>query len=160
MLVLHSDTEPGQGHEAGRRLLRQGCRQLGLEPMPEICRNRWGKPYFPGNPLYFSITHTAHHAFCVLSKAPVGVDAEEKGRRISLRLADKILSPGERERYDRAEDKSRALLRLWVLKEAALKLEGTGLRGYPCHTDFDPEDGRIREQEGCYLAVLTEKEKE
>jgi phosphopantetheinyl transferase len=92
--------------------------------------------------------------FCALSDEPVGIDAEEKERKIDLRLAEKILSPSEKIRYEAAGDKRAALLRLWVLKEAAAKLTGEGLRGYPNHTDFSPDDPHILELDGCYVAVL------
>ena len=46
------------------------------------------------------------------------------------------------------------LLKLWVLKEASVKLTGEGLRGYPNHTDFSPDDPRVMEMDGCYVAVL------
>ncbi len=85
----------------------------------------------------------------------MGIDAEEVDRDIDLRLAEKILSPEEKERYRKAENKREALLRLWVLKEAQAKLTGEGLRGYPTHTDFSPEDVRIQVKDGCYLAVMT-----
>ena len=42
--------------------------------------------------------------------------------------------------------------------EAAGKLTGEGLNGYPNHTDFDPGDPRIQEIDGCYLAVLKEND--
>ena len=94
--------------------------------------------------------------FCVLSDKPVGLDAEEMDRKVNLRLAEKVLSESEKICYDAAENKQAALLRLWVLKEAAAKLTGEGLRGYPNQTDFDPADDRIIEMNGCYVAVMTE----
>jgi phosphopantetheinyl transferase len=69
-------------------------------------------------------------------------------------LAAKILSPQEKSRYEAAPDKPRALLAFWVLKEAEAKLTGRGLRLYPNHTNFDPADPRVRELEGCLVAVL------
>ena len=104
--------------------------------------------------LHFSVSHTKKHVFCALSDRPVGLDAEEKDREIRLRLAEKILSEPEKRRFEAAADKRDALLRLWVLKEASVKLTGAGLRGYPNHTDFDPGDPRIMELDGCYVAVL------
>ena len=71
-------------------------------------------------------------------------------------MAEKILSASEKERYDRAEDRRLTLLRFWVLKEAAAKLTGEGLRGYPDHTDFSPDDPGIRILDGCLVAVLEE----
>ena len=57
--------------------------------------------------------------------------------------------------FDAAADKRRALLTFWVLKEAAAKLTGEGLRGYPNHPAFSPADSRVTEREGCLVAVLT-----
>jgi len=76
---------------------------------------------------------------------------------VNLKLAEKVLSPAERAQFGAAEDKTRAFLTFWVLKEAAAKLAGTGLRGYPNHTDFSLEDPRVRELDGCLVAILTEE---
>ena len=146
--------EGRSGHEVGRQLLTQLYREATGEDCPAILTTPRGKPYFQDSPLHFSISHSKNHAFCVLSHRCVGIDAEEKDREINLRLADKILSPSEQARLNGAENKRDALLRLWVLKEAAAKLTGEGLRGYPNQTDFDPNDPRIQEIDGCYVAVF------
>ena len=146
------------GHEVGRQLLRQLYREETGEELPEIRIAPRGKPYFEDSPLHFSISHTKEHAFCVLASCPVGIDAEEKGRQINLRLTEKILSEPERVRFEAVADQRDALLRLWVLKEAAGKLTGEGINGYPNHTDFDPCDTRIQEIDGCYVAVLKEND--
>ena len=150
---LHGES----GHDAGRRLLARLYREeTGLD-LPHICIGEWGKPYFPESDWHFSISHTTRHAFCVMARQPVGLDAEELDRNIHLKLADKILSPGERRQFDAARDPRKALLTFWVLKEAAAKLSGKGLRGYPNRTDFSLEDPRIRELDGCLVAVMDEK---
>ena len=126
-----------------------------------IEKNEHGKPYLENAddiPLHFSISHTKNHAFCAIAPVNLGIDAEEMDRPIKLSLAEKILSSGELFRFRQAKDPRAALLRLWVLKEAAAKRGGEGLRGYPSHTDFSPEDPRIYEIGGCYVAVLTEGE--
>ena len=145
------------GHDAGRELLAQLYRAQTGEDCPEIRTAPRGKPYFPDSPWHFSISHTKRHVFCALARCPVGIDAEEMDRDIRLALAEKILSPAEKARFDAASDRRTALLRLWVLKEAAAKCCGEGLRGYPDHTDFSPGDPRIREIGGCYVAVITEE---
>ena len=146
------------GHEAGRRLLEALYRRETGLPLPDICIAPRGKPFFEDSPLHFSITHTDRHAFCVLSDHPVGIDAEELDRRVRPGLAEKILSPSEKLQFDGAEDKPRALLTFWVLKEAAAKLTGEGLRGYPSHTAFSLEDPAVRVLEGCLVAILEENE--
>ena len=144
------------GHEAGRQLLAELYRSETGENLPEIRITDRGKPYFPERPWYFSISHTSKHAFCVLSRNPVGLDAEELARKVNLKLADKILSPSEKAQFDAAENKENALLTFWVLKEAAVKLIGEGLRGYPNHTNFALDDPRVTELDGCILAVMEE----
>lgn len=147
------------GHEAGRMLLRQLYQEETGEDLPAMALTDRGKPYFPGSPWHFSISHTKRHAFCVLAKRNVSIDAEEIDRNIHLNLAEKVLSPGEKAQFDSAQDKHRALLTFWVLKEAAAKLSGEGLRGYPNHTDFSLEDPRVKVMDGCLVAVMIEIDK-
>ena len=155
MLKLAGEPLKGRtGHEAGRQLLARMYREETGAECPEIAVTEGGKPCFVTGNLHFSISHTKNRVFCALSDRPVGLDAEEKGRQIKLRLAEKILSEPEKRRFEAAADKRDALLRLWVLKEASVKLTGEGLRGYPNHTDFDPGDPRIMELDGCYVAVM------
>lgn len=142
------------GHEAGRKLLEKMYWEVMGEPMPPIAVAEHGKPYFTEGDLYFSISHTPRHVFCVLAENPVGVDAEELDREINLQIADKILSPREREQYDLVEDKQIALLTFWVLKEAAAKCSGEGLRGYPNETNFFLCDPRVTTREGCLVAAI------
>ena len=142
------------GHEAGRELLRRMYREMTGGDCPEIRIADRGKPYFVSGNWHFSISHTKNHVFCALSQSPVGLDAEEMDRQVNFRLAEKILSESEKVRFEAATDKREALLKLWVLKEASVKLTGEGLRGYPNHTDFSPDDPRVKEMDGCYVAVL------
>ena len=144
------------GHEAGRILLQNLWQEHLRTRMPQIRVTDRGKPYFADGNWHFSISHTKRRVFCVLADQPVGIDAEETDRNINLRLAEKILSPDEKAQFDAAEDKRAALLKFWVLKEAAAKLSGEGLKGYPNHTNFSLEDPRVFETNGCIVAILTE----
>ena len=142
------------GHEAGRLLLSQlyACHVGG--PVPPILTGPMGKPYFADSPWQFSISHTKAHAFCVLSDAPVGLDAEEMDREIRLDLAPKILSAGELAQFRAAPDPRLALLQFWVLKEAQAKLSGRGMKWHPTHTDFTLPDSRIQMIDGCLVAII------
>jgi len=157
MVLGEQSVEPGQGHAAGRELMGRLYRECTGEELPEILVTDRGKPYFAQGPWHVSITHTKHHVFCALSEHPVGIDAEELDRGIDLRLAEKILSPMELEQYHAAQDKRRALLTFWVLKEAAAKCSGEGLRGYPNHTSFSLSDPRVQIKNGCLLAVIEQE---
>lgn len=146
------------GHEAGRALLAQLYHQATGEALPPVVVGEWGKPYFPGSPWHFSISHTKKHAFCVLAGQNVAIDAEESDRPVNLSLAKKILSPDEKKQFDAASDKVKALLTFWVLKEATAKLSGRGLHGYPNHTNFSLDDPRVQEIGGCIVAIIFEGE--
>ena len=122
--------------------------------MPPIGETERGKPYFTEGGLHFSISHSKGHVFCALSDKPIGIDAEEADRAINPALAEKILSPAEYARWQRAQDPQRALLTFWVLKEAQAKCTGQGLRGYPNHTDFTLEDPRVQVTDGCLVAII------
>jgi len=150
MELLYARLDGKNGHAAGLELLQA----LYGKPLPKIARTELGKPYFVDCPLHFSISHTKHHAFCVLSEAPVGIDAEELDREITLDLANKILSPTEMEQFQRADDPRLALLKFWVLKEAAGKCTGKGLQLWPNHTSFSLTDPRVQEIDGCLVAII------
>ena len=155
--ILASEPLNGRsGRDAGRQLLAKLYRAETSEALPPIRVTDRGKPYFESGPWHFSISHTPRRVFCALSRRNIAVDAEEADRDIQLRLAEKILSPREKAQFDAAEDKRACLLRFWVLKEAAAKLSGEGLRGYPNHTNFTLPDPRVRAMDGCLVAVMTE----
>ena len=141
------------GHDAGRALLAALYAAHAEGPMPEILTGARGKPCFARGDWHFSITHTPRHAFCVLARQPIGIDAEELDRPIDLRLAQKILSAGELAQFAGAEDPRQALLTFWVLKEAAGKRSGEGIGFHPRHTDFSLQDPRIQYHDGCVVAI-------
>lgn len=157
MRLAGSTITPGTGHEAGRALLARLYRQETGEPLPAIVTEPGGKPRFADSPWEFSISHTRHHVFCVLSGSPVGIDAEELQRRVDPRLAGRILSPSELAQYHAAGDKNKALLTFWVLKEAQAKCTGEGLSYPPKPTAFSLEDPRVQIIDGCLVAVIEEE---
>lgn len=142
------------GHEAGRALLAELYRRETGEALPPIGITPRGKPFFADSPWHFSISHTRKHAFCVLDRENIAIDAEELDRPVNPHLAERILSPREKAQLDAAADKTRALLTFWVLKEAQVKRTGEGLRGYPNKTDFSLDDPRVTEMDGCLVAVI------
>lgn len=142
------------GHEAGRALLSQLYAQHVGGALPQIEIAPGGKPCFVDSPWHFSITHTPRHAFCALSDAPVGIDAEELDREIRLELAEKILSQQELAQFYASADPRKTLLTFWVLKEAQGKKTGKGVGFHPRHTDFTLPDSRVTERCGCLLAVI------
>ena len=154
--LLGQKIEQGDGHTVAYQLLEKLWREETGRALPAVARTERGKPYFPGEKLHFSITHTKTCAFCALSDRPMGIDAEELTRKINPAIAEKILSPGEFVQYTSAEDKDRALLTFWVLKEAEAKCTGEGIRIHPTHTAFSLTDDRVQEMMDCLVAVVQE----
>ena len=154
-MILECRTLDGRrGHEAGRALLSELYTRETGEPLPEIHITEAGKPYFPHSPWHFSISHTKGHAFCALSRNPVGIDAEELNREVRLIIAPRVLSAMEMEQFEAAPDQRKALLTFWVLKEASAKFTGEGIRSFPRHTSFSLDDPRVTERDSCLLAVI------
>lgn len=153
MEILSMELQGKDPHEAGLILLKELCGGV----LPEIARTKMGKPYFVDDDRHFSISHTPYHVFCVLSERPIGMDAEELDREMKPALAEKILSEKEHAQFQQAEDKNKALLTFWVLKEAAGKCTGEGIKIYPNHTDFSLADPRVQELDGCLVAVIEQE---
>lgn len=154
MELRYQKLQGQSGHDAGRQLLQQMYREKTGQPMPQILTAPRGKPYFAEGNLHFSISHTKSYVFCALSKNPIGIDAEEQNRDVKLSLAEKILSPCEYAQFEKAEDKKRALLTFWVLKEAQGKKTGMGINGFPNHTNFDLCDPRVQTIENHIVAII------
>ena len=156
LIVESAELNGRSGHEAGRELLAQLYRRQFGKELPEIAVTPMGKPYFADKSAHFSISHTKSRVFCALSSRNVAIDAEDMERKVSEKLAQKILAPAEFAQYEAAENKAHAILRFWVLKEAAGKLSGQGVQPYPNHTNFSLDDPRITEIHGHFVAVMTE----
>lgn len=114
-----------QGDEPIRdALIREGLEALGISPRPDFALlKKDGMPYLKngGVNVNLSISHSDGLIMVALSKTnAVGIDIENKNRKVSDKLIDRIVSCGEEKRINP--------LRLWTIKEAWLKMEGTGLR--------------------------------
>ena len=154
--LLGQQLGEADGHTVAYQLLEKLWQEETGKPFPTIARTEKGKPYFSGEKLHFSITHTKTCAFCALSDRPVGIDAEPQTRKINPAHAQKLLSPEEYMQYENATDPHRALLTFWVLKEAEAKCTGEGIRIHPTHTTFSLTDARVQEMMDCLVAVIQE----
>lgn len=99
-------------------LLRELLAAKGFERMPEVVKNTAGKPYFKGNPIYFSLSHTAGAVAVVISDSEIGVDLQIV-RPISRRVAERYLATDS--------DNPRELTRRWVEFESYGKFLGCGI---------------------------------
>jgi len=93
-----------------------------FDTVSPIKRDALGRPFFENSRLFVSHSHSGTLCISAVSGAPVGIDIE-KIRDIDMRLAKRLCCENE------AVNDINELLSLWTLKEAYLKLIGTGLHG-------------------------------
>lgn len=122
-------------HEQGQRLcvlayrlLKQGLQQAyGIMENPLFEYNEHGKPAIVGHPeINFNLSHCKDAAICVISDQPVGVDVESI-REYKESLVNYTMNDEEIHLIESAENPAAAFIRLWTMKEATMKLIGTGI---------------------------------
>ena len=122
-------------HEQGQRLcvlayqlLKQGLREeYGITDNPVFIYNEHGKPSIVGHPdIFFNLSHCKEAAACVISNHPVGIDVESI-REYKESLARYTMNDDELQQILSADHPNETFIRLWTMKEATLKLQGTGI---------------------------------
>lgn len=122
-------------HEQGRRLcvlayqlLKQGLREeYGITDNPLFEYSEHGKPSIVGHPeIHFNLSHCKHAAVCAISDRPVGIDVESI-REFKESLARYTMNDAELQVIASAPHPAEAFIRFWTMKEATLKLTGTGI---------------------------------
>lgn len=108
------------------------CRALeeeyGIAGSPTFVTGGHGKPSlaeYPG--IHFNLSHCRTAVICAVSRRPVGVDIENLGRKTSDALIRYTMNEEEQDMI--AASPRHTFLRLWTMKEALVKLRGTGLQG-------------------------------
>ena len=110
------------------QLLKQGLREeYGITENPVFEYNEHGKPAIVGHPeIFFNLSHCKHAAACAISDQPIGIDVESI-REYKEGLVHYSMNDEEIRKIEVAEHPDRAFIRLWTMKEATLKLIGTGI---------------------------------
>ena len=94
---------------------------------PEIAVKEDGKPYFPGQELYFSLSHSESIALCALSDREIGADVQQE-RPYNRNLARRFFTEAEQAYISGVEDPAYAFTQVWALKESYIKAVGKGLK--------------------------------
>ncbi|MFJ9520204.1 4'-phosphopantetheinyl transferase family protein [Kitasatospora sp. NPDC101801] len=115
--------------EAAARLLGRPAAGLTLlQRCPDCARDDHGKPYLAEYPeVGVSLSHGRGVVAAAAGPDPVGVDVEQPSRGTAAEVMERVLSVGELRRVREHAEPDRAFLRLWVRKEAMVKLGRTTL---------------------------------
>ena len=122
-------------HEQGQRLcvlayqlLKKGLQQeYGITENPIFEYNEHGKPSIVGHPeICFNLSHCKEAVVCVISDQPVGVDVESI-REYKESLVRYTMNDEEIREIEPSENPAATFIRLWTMKEATMKLIGTGI---------------------------------
>ena len=116
--------------EMGGRLLEYAVSRLYRIGIPELSRSKGehGKPYFHTHPeIHFNISHSGDLVMCAVSDFEIGIDIQDKTRMNTDRIAKKVMSPDEYEKYLASSERMEFFFRVWVMKEAYVKWTGDGI---------------------------------
>ena len=97
------------------------------ERRPACYRLPGGKPVLRNRPgVYFSLSHCAGLAACLIAGTVCGVDAEGI-RPLRQRVLQRAFSPEEQAQVKHSPCPDETFFRLWTLKESYIKATGRGL---------------------------------
>ncbi len=110
-----------------------------------------GKPYLKSKDFYFNISNSYNLVILVISDEDVGIDIE-KIRPFSYHRITRAFNDNELNYLSSLpeKDEGNETLKLWTIKEATLKLLGTGLSGKAksvnIETEFKTDADRLGQQ--------------
>lgn len=102
-----------------------------LEPLQlndmEIAYNEHGKPYLIHHPdIHFNLSHCKNGIAVAVDNAPIGIDIESF-HRDNEALVQRTMNASEIESIRNSSCPTAAFTQLWTMKEAVVKLRGTGI---------------------------------
>lgn len=125
--IDHSTMEHSVESLSGRELLRRMIFDRYNKGNPSFTTLKYEKPSakLNGDVISVSFSHTSHSVGAAISEQwVVGIDMEYTFREVNNRLSRRMKHPEETFKlYE-----NNPIIRLWTMKEAALKAIGTGLR--------------------------------
>jgi 4'-phosphopantetheinyl transferase len=109
-------------------------REVDIDATCATCGRSHGRPQVRGANLQVSVAHAADRVMVAVTQgSPIGIDVEPSTGTTFAGFDEVALTAAERTAVAALpqEDRERARTDLWVKKEAALKLNGGGLRQAP-----------------------------
>ena len=120
MITVYQATLQQKGHHYS--LVKQMIMQhIGHHHAIKIDKDIFGKPFCPGLPIQFNISHTKNQLLVAISQTPVGVDIESTSRKIDPRVFDRYAPQDTLIKHVN-------MVSYWVIVESAAKFFGQGIQ--------------------------------
>lgn len=91
----------------------------------ELTFNKYNKPYLKNRNIYFNISHNKNTTVLVTSDKEIGVDIEYYTYKESV--MKKYYNEFEQQEIINSNNKEYEFTRIWVMKEAFVKMKGQGI---------------------------------
>lgn len=91
----------------------------------ELTFNKYNKPYLKNRNIYFNISHDKNTTVLVTSDKEIGVDIEYYTYKESI--MKKYYNEFEQQEIINSNNKEYEFTRIWVMKEAFVKMKGQGI---------------------------------
>lgn len=91
----------------------------------ELTFNKYNKPYLKNRNIYFNISHDKNTTVLVTSDKEIGVDIEYYTYKESV--MKKYYNEFEQQEIINSNNKKYEFTRIWVMKEAFVKMKGQGI---------------------------------
>lgn len=125
-----------------QKYLIENIKNQGILADYTIARTDKGKPYFVNqSDLLFSISHTTNYIAVCFDNKDIGIDIESL--RLGKRTISKRFFHEQENNYLNSlpeQDKDAAFTQLWTIKEAFVKMTGTGIANNFDNIDLSPKE--------------------
>ncbi len=119
----------------------------------EFLYGEHGKPYLKDYPdIHFNISHSGEYVVCAVYDKPIGIDIQKIGE-YKIDVAKRVLSEKELFEIEQSQSKAEEFTKLWVMKEAILKREGTGFSTKDIKNCLDGEFAETEKVEDYYIGI-------
>jgi 4'-phosphopantetheinyl transferase len=126
-LLAYRRKEDATASFLGKCLVKHAFHHEGLDfSWDDVAYTEKDKPFLPGSPMQFNISHSGHYVAIIIGKGFAGVDVEQY-REVKLELFNRQFSAAEWEQIHQATLPSRKFIEFWAIKEAAIKADGRGV---------------------------------
>lgn len=132
----------------GRKFLIKKIQELGLSFDFHISEEEKGKPFFTYNRnIHFSISNTFNYVAIAISNHRIGIDIEST-RKYKENLVKRYFHSNEYAFIQSfpLEQRDRIFTRLWTIKEAYVKMTGTGIANNFAEHDLSPDNTILLDQ--------------